>query len=238
MTACPTVETERLILRPFRESDLDAFTAMMHDARGAGVAAPLRRLGRERRGRGDGDCGSGSGSCAAPASGRSRRRRPARSSAGPDRTGRCARAGPVSRSAGRCIPTTGARATRPKRARRRVDYAFAHHDVDVLYSVILPENVRSQAVARRLGFMPWEERVFPNAPDLPHMIWRLPRRVRAESAHRESACRGSAHRDVERVGDPRGNAVLARLGLHGHRRRRSCATTVASLPGHQVRARR
>ena len=26
-----------------------------------------------------------------------------------------------------------------------VEYAFAHHDVDALYSVILPENKRSQA---------------------------------------------------------------------------------------------
>ena len=29
MTACPTIETERLIMRPFREDDLDAYTAVL-----------------------------------------------------------------------------------------------------------------------------------------------------------------------------------------------------------------
>ena len=38
-----------------------------------------------------------------------------------------------------------------------VEYAFAHHDVDALYSVILPENTASQAVARRLGFTLWRD---------------------------------------------------------------------------------
>lgn len=56
-----------------------------------------------------------------------------------------------------------------------VAYAFAHHDVDEIYSCILPENAHSQAVARRLGFAPWEMRAFAHFPDLPHMIWRLQR---------------------------------------------------------------
>jgi RimJ/RimL family protein N-acetyltransferase len=55
------------------------------------------------------------------------------------------------------------------------DHAFAHHDVDALYSVILPENTRSQAVARRLGFTPWQERTFAFFPEMPHVIWRLQR---------------------------------------------------------------
>ena len=46
-----------------------------------------------------------------------------------------------------------------------VEYAFAHHDVDAIYSVILPENTASQAVARRLGFTPWEERVLSHFPE-------------------------------------------------------------------------
>jgi RimJ/RimL family protein N-acetyltransferase len=41
--------------------------------------------------------------------------------------------------------------------------------------VILPENTASQAVARRLGFRPWEERTFAHAPELLHVIWRLTR---------------------------------------------------------------
>lgn len=29
MTACPTLETERLIMRPFRDDDLNSYAAMM-----------------------------------------------------------------------------------------------------------------------------------------------------------------------------------------------------------------
>ena len=45
-----------------------------------------------------------------------------------------------------------------------VTYTFAHHDVDALYSVILPENTRSAAVARRLGFTRFETRVLSHFP--------------------------------------------------------------------------
>jgi RimJ/RimL family protein N-acetyltransferase len=55
------------------------------------------------------------------------------------------------------------------------DWVFANHDVDELYSCILHENTHSQAVAKRLGFTPWEERTFKSFPKLPHMIWRLQR---------------------------------------------------------------
>ena len=56
-----------------------------------------------------------------------------------------------------------------------VEYAFAHHDVDALYSVILPENERSQGVAKRLGFTLFEMRTTSHFPESPHGIWRLPR---------------------------------------------------------------
>ena len=56
-----------------------------------------------------------------------------------------------------------------------VEYAFVHHYVDALYSVILPENTASQAVARRLGFTLWEQRVFSHFPETEHGIWRLQR---------------------------------------------------------------
>ena len=32
MGRCPTIETERLILRPFREDDVDAYTEMLQSA--------------------------------------------------------------------------------------------------------------------------------------------------------------------------------------------------------------
>lgn len=57
------------------------------------------------------------------------------------------------------------------------DHAFATHDVDALYSVILPENTSSEAVAKRLGFTPWQERTFAFFPTMAHMIWRLQRDV-------------------------------------------------------------
>ena len=44
---------------------------------------------------------------------------------------------------------------------------------DEVFSVILPENIRSQAVARRLGLTLVEERVLSHYPAEPHGIWRL-----------------------------------------------------------------
>ena len=63
-----------------------------------------------------------------------------------------------------------------------VEWAFAQHDVDALYSVILPENTASQAVARRLGFTLYETRALAHFPSLPHGIWRLRRAELAQRA--------------------------------------------------------
>ncbi len=54
--------------------------------------------------------------------------------------------------------------------------AFSHDDLDAyfdLFSCILPENSRSQAVAKRLGFSLLEERVLSHFPQMPHGIWFL-----------------------------------------------------------------
>ena len=59
--------------------------------------------------------------------------------------------------------------------RASVEWAFAHHDVDELFSVILPENTASSAVARRLGFGVVDTRIVSHFPRAPHDIWRLPR---------------------------------------------------------------
>jgi len=58
---------------------------------------------------------------------------------------------------------------------RAVRFGFEALGEDTLYSTILPENTRSAAVATRLGFSPWEERVLPHFPSQAHTIWRLPR---------------------------------------------------------------
>ena len=54
-----------------------------------------------------------------------------------------------------------------------VRYGFEDLQVDKLFSCILPENHRSQAVAKRLGFEFLEERVLAFFPKLPHGIWVL-----------------------------------------------------------------
>jgi RimJ/RimL family protein N-acetyltransferase len=51
-----------------------------------------------------------------------------------------------------------------------VAWAFAHHDVDEVFSVILPENAASAAVARRLGFGVVETRIVSHFPRAPHDI--------------------------------------------------------------------
>jgi len=56
-----------------------------------------------------------------------------------------------------------------------VRYGFEEFQVDKLFSCILPENHRSQAVAKRLGFEFLEERVLAFFPKLPHGIWVLNR---------------------------------------------------------------
>ena len=54
-----------------------------------------------------------------------------------------------------------------------VEYGFDVVGADELFSVILPENTRSTAVAMRLGFTFVEERVMPHFSEMPHGIWRL-----------------------------------------------------------------
>ena len=72
---------------------------------------------------------------------------------------------------------------------RAITYAFEVIGADEVVSVILPENVRSQQVAGRLGLTWSEDRVLSSFPTEPHGIWRLPmlnsrmlsRRLRAEA---------------------------------------------------------
>jgi ribosomal-protein-alanine N-acetyltransferase len=58
---------------------------------------------------------------------------------------------------------------------RAVRYGFEELGEEVLFSLILPENTRSQAVARRLGYEPGIERTMSFYPDSPHVLWRLDR---------------------------------------------------------------
>ena len=172
--ACPTIESERLVLRPFAESDLDDYTAMLQ-------AEPVRRalhladdIGRWEAwsqmaawlGQWELRC-TGQWALEEKATGafvgRAGLHHPERA----DWPG--VEVGWVLRPEhwGRGYATEG--------ARRAVDYAFDELELDALCSVILPENTRSIAVARRLGFHLEEERVLSHLPSMPHGIWWLPR---------------------------------------------------------------
>lgn len=60
-------------------------------------------------------------------------------------------------------------------AARAVRYGFEELGETALYSVILPENTRSQSVARRLGYEPGPERTMSFYPASPHVVWHLER---------------------------------------------------------------
>jgi RimJ/RimL family protein N-acetyltransferase len=178
VSACPTLETERLRLRPFREADLDAYTAVL-------TAEPVRAamhmpdsVGRteawmsmaswlgqwELRGVGNWALEE---RATGTFVGRAGLNWPERADwpgievgwmLHPDRWGRG------------YATEAGARA---------IAYAFDELGARELFSVILPENHRSIAVARRLGFHLHEERVLSHFPSAPHGIWRVEREDRA-----------------------------------------------------------
>ncbi|MEO0492493.1 MAG: GNAT family N-acetyltransferase [Actinomycetota bacterium] len=174
MSECPTIETERLRLRPFRDDDVEAYFAMYdtpevrasmhvadsfsrddawtHLALWRGQWA-LRRSGQwalERRDTGE-------------FIGRAGSHLPHRAD------------WPGLEIGWVLHPWQWGNGFATEAGRAAVDWCFANHDVDALVSVILPENTPSQAVAQRLGFTWFEDRLLPHFPQAPHGIWRLPR---------------------------------------------------------------
>jgi len=171
---CPRIESERLVLRPFAESDVDDYTAMLQ-------AEPVRRALHLADDVGRWDAWSqmtgwlgqwelrGTGQWALEEKatgqfvGRTGLHHPERA----DWPG--VEVGWVLR------PEHWGRGYATEAARRAVGYAFDELDPDALCSVILPENTRSVAVARRLGFHLEEERVLSHLPSVAHGIWWLTR---------------------------------------------------------------
>jgi RimJ/RimL family protein N-acetyltransferase len=174
VSACPTVVTERLVLRPFRDGDLDAYTAV--------VTAPLVRealrspptIGRreawaqmaaflgmwELRGCGqwaleDRDSGA--------LVGRAGLNRPE------------IEGWPGTEVGWALHPDHWGKGYATEAGAAAVRYGFEVLDEAELVSVILPDNTASQAVAHRLGFTLEEERVLAHFPAAPHGIWRLRR---------------------------------------------------------------
>jgi RimJ/RimL family protein N-acetyltransferase len=168
------VETERLTLRPFRDDDVDAYTAVLQSPQ---VRASLhlpddvgryeawlgmaQQLGQwELRGTGQWALEETSSGVFV---GRAGTHFPERAD------------WPGIEVGWALHPDHWGKGYATEAGAAAVAYAFAAHEVDALYSVILPENTASQAVARRLGFTPWEERTFSHFPEMKHVVWRLKR---------------------------------------------------------------
>ena len=174
MYQCPTVETERLVLRPFVETDTDRYFAILDTpqvraslhipddfAREAAWQQMAGWLGQWTLRR------SGQWAVELKATG--------------DLIGRCGTHRPERLDwPGLEIgwtfdPAHWGHGYATEAGAAAVDWALAKHDDRELFSCILPENAASQAVARRLGFMLREERVLSFYPSAPHGIWVLPR---------------------------------------------------------------
>jgi RimJ/RimL family protein N-acetyltransferase len=171
---CPTVETARLLLRPFRDDDVDAYASMLQTRQ---VRASLHLpddVGREQAWLGMAQQlgqwelrGTGQWALEEKATGvfvgRAGMHFPERAD------------WPGIEIGWALHPDHWGKGYATEAGATAVEYAFAHHDVDALYSVILPENTASQAVAGRLGFTLWEQRALSHFPEVSHGIWRLQR---------------------------------------------------------------
>jgi len=173
--ACPTLTTERLVLRPFRDDDADALFAVLDtpevrrllhlpDRYGLDDAWHLMAMfvGQwELR-------GTGSWALEERATGVFVGR------AGlhlPKRDG-----WPGLEVGWTLHPDQWGKGYATEAGAESMRYAFdelriGDEPVDQLYSCILPDNLASQAVARRLGMKLLEERVLPFFPSAPHGIW-------------------------------------------------------------------
>jgi RimJ/RimL family protein N-acetyltransferase len=171
---CPTIQTERLVLRPFTEADLDAFTAVMSAPEVRRALAMPDDFGREHAWRemalwrGQWELrGTGNWLLEERATGavvgRAGLHRPERHD------------WPGVEVGWTLHPEHWGKGYATEAGRASIDYAFTKLDVDELWSVILPTNTASQAVARRLGLSWAEDRVLSFFPSAAHGLWRISR---------------------------------------------------------------
>jgi ribosomal-protein-alanine N-acetyltransferase len=172
MTACPTLLTERLVLRPMEESDLDAYTELLATPEVRRslhlTGSPSRRdawLGMAQW-RGQWELrGSGQFAVEERATGRFVGRAGLHRPEQDDWPGL---------EVGWALhPEWWGRGYATEAGAASLAYAFDVMGVDEAFSLILPENQRSQAVAKRLGLALMEERLLSNYPAAPHGIWRI-----------------------------------------------------------------
>lgn len=174
MGACPTLTTERLVLRPLAESDLDAYAAIFltpevraalhlpdsfsREEAWAGMAGWRGQW--ELRGTGQWAVAEKTGGNLV---GRAGLHQPERAD------------WPGIEVGWAFHPACWGRGYATEAGSCAVDYGFEVVGADELFSIILPENRRSEAVAERLGFTLVEQRVMSHFPESPHGIWRLGR---------------------------------------------------------------
>ena len=172
MSACPTLETENLILRPFKDDDVDDYFGVLD-------SPEVRRWLHIPESRDRSDAwqqmawfvgqwelrGTGHWALEEKKSGqfvgRAGLHRPERHD------------WPGVEVGWLLHPDYWGRGYATEAGAVAVRYGFEDLQVDKLFSCILPENHRSQAVAKRLGFEFLEERVLAFFPKLPHGIWVL-----------------------------------------------------------------
>ncbi len=174
MAACPTITTDRLILRPFASADLGPFhAAMTTDSVRAALHVPAdfslgAAWGLLCQFSGLWDLrGLGQWAVEEQASGRFVGRAGLYWRPEPD--------WPGVEVGWMLDPEFWGSGYASEAGASAVRYGFEVLDEPQLFSVILPENTRSQAVARRLGYHPGEERTLSHFPSHPHVVWRLGR---------------------------------------------------------------
>jgi RimJ/RimL family protein N-acetyltransferase len=180
MTACPTLLTERLILRPLEESDLDAYTDLLTTPEvRRSLRLPETVSRREAwsgmaQWRGQWELrGSGHFALEDRATGRFVGRSGLHRPEVDDWPGL---------EVGWALhPDVWGRGYATEAGAASLAYAFEVMGETEVFSVILPDNHRSQAVARRLGLTLIEDRVLSTYPVEPHGIWRVGRRQWQES---------------------------------------------------------
>ena len=174
MFSCPTIETDRLTLRAFRDDDVDDYFRV-HDAPEVRASLHLpdsfdREEAWKHLAIWNGQWTlrhSGQWAVTLSATGEF---------IGRAGTHRPLRAGWPGLEVGWTLhPDHWGRGYATEAGRAAVDWAFANHEVEELVSVILPDNTASQSVARRLGFAWREERILPHFSAMPHGIWALAR---------------------------------------------------------------
>jgi RimJ/RimL family protein N-acetyltransferase len=171
---CPTLHTERLLLRPFEDSDLDAYAAMVmsaevrrslhlpdHFSRTDAWQAMAQWRGQwALRGTGHWAVVEVESGLLVGRAGLHR----------PELPG-----WPGIEIGWVLDPGQWGRGFATEAGTRSVEYAFDQVGADEVFSTILAENDRSAAVATRLGFTLAESRLLPHFPHAPHDIWRLTR---------------------------------------------------------------